>query len=197
MTSPTHYPRHLWPAWGFSFSIHAIVMGIAISLLHDLPKPQPPVLRMEFLLTAPKSVADTASSQETVTELPSPAMPSSPRVMEQRTPTDPSIVQQMVRSVTPAAVPQRDMNQSSTASDSARVARPVPIEQQIETRPPVEEFRKPATMNTAQAIERPAPAASNLVKSTLAGFSRKLFNSEAATRNSRTLARSRTFGENM
>lgn len=170
MTSPTHQPRHLLPAWGLSFSIHAIVMGVAIALLHDLPRPQPPVLRMEFLLTDSTSVADPATPQETptATESPSPAAASSSRTtsassmhaIEQRSPSEPSIVQRMVNPVPPATAAQRDLSPSVTANDSVPVVRPAPIEQQLETLPPVTESSRPATMNTAQAIERPLLTAS-------------------------------------
>ena len=170
MTSPTHQPRHLLPTWGLSFSIHAIVMGVAIALLHDLPRPQPPVLRMEFLLTDPASVADATTPQETspAAEPSSPVVPSSSRTtsalpmhaIEQRSPTEPSMVQRMENPVPPATMVQRDVSPSVTVNDSIPVARPAPIEQQIEPLTPATESSRPATMNTAQAIERPLITAS-------------------------------------
>lgn len=170
VTSPTYQPRHLLSAWGVSFCIHAIVLASAVSFLHDLPRLQPPVYHMEFLLTDPKSVADAATSHEatTVTEHSSPTVPSHSRatstssthVIEQHALTETSIVQQSVNHVTTAAVEQRDMSPSATASDSTPVASPTPIERHVETLPPVIESRRPATMNTSQAVERPFMTAS-------------------------------------
>lgn len=170
MTSPTHQPRHLLSAWGLSFCIHATVLAGAVAFLHDLPRLEPPVYRMEFLLTDPKSVADAATSQEatTVTEPPSPTAPSHSRatstssthMIEQHPLTETSIVQPTVNPVTPAAVEQREMSPPATASDSAPVASPTPIERHVETLPPVIESRKPSTMNTSQAVERPFMTAS-------------------------------------
>lgn len=134
MTSPTHHPRHLLSAWGLSFCIHATVLAGAVAFLHDLPRLELPVYRMEFLLTDPKSVADAATSQEatTVTEHSSPTAPSHSRatstssthVVERPPLTETSIVQPTVNPVTPAAVEQREMSPSATASDSTPVASP-------------------------------------------------------------------------
>jgi|CXWL01.1.fsa_nt_gi protein TonB len=165
MTSPTHQPRHLLSAWGLSFCIHATVLAGALAFLHELPRLEPPVYRIEFLLTDPKSAADAATSQEatTVTEPPSPAAPSSSRttstssthVIEQHPLTETSIVQPTANPVTPAAVEQREMSPSATAIDSTPVANPTPIEQPVEILLPVIESRRPATMNSPQAVERP------------------------------------------
>ena len=172
-TVPTHQPRHLLSAWGLSFCIHATVLAGALAFLHDLPRLEPPVYRMEFLLTDPKSVADAATSQEatTVTEPPPPTAPSHSRatntssthVIEQHPLTETSIAQPTVNPVTPAAVEQREMSPPATASDSAPVASPTPIERHVETLPPVIESRKPSTMNTSQAVERPFMTASTQV----------------------------------
>ena len=165
VTSPTYQPRHLLSAWGVSFCIHAIVLASAVAFLHDLPRLEPPVYRMEFLLTDPKSAADAATSQEatTVTEHSSPTAPSRSRatstssmhVIEQQPPTETSIVQPAVNPVTPAAVEQREMSPSATTSDSTPVASPTPSERHVDTLPPVIESRRPATMNTSRAVERP------------------------------------------
>ena len=170
MTSPTYQPRHLLSAWGLSFCIHATVLAGALAFLHDLPRIEPPVYRMEFLLTDPKSVADTATSQEatTATEHSSPTAPSRSRatstssthVIEQHALTETSIVQLTVNPVTTAAVEQREMSPSTTASDSTPVATPTPIERHADTLPPVIESRRPAMMNTSQAVERPFMTAS-------------------------------------
>ena len=165
MTSPTYQPRHLLSAWGVSFCIHAIVLASAVAFLHDLPRLQPAVYRMEFLLTDPKSVADAATSHEatTVTEHSSPTAPSRPRatstspmhVIEQQPPTENSIVQQAVNPVTPAAVEQREMSPSATTSDSTPVASPTPNDRHVDTLPPVIESHRSATMSTSRAVERP------------------------------------------
>lgn len=165
MTSPTHQPRHLLSAWGLSFCIHATVLAGAVAFLHDLPRIEPPVYRMQFLLTDPKSVADTATSQEatTVTERSSPAAPSRSRatstssthVIEQHPLTETSPVQPTVNPVTSAAVEQREMSPSVPSIDSTPVTTPTPIERHVDTLPPVIESRKPPTMNTSQAVERP------------------------------------------
>lgn len=170
MTLPTHQPRHLLPAWGLSFCIHATVLAGAVAFLHDLPRLEPPVYRMEFLLTDPKNVADAATSQEstTVTEHSSPTAPSRSRatsissthMIEQHALTETSIVQPTMNPVTPAAVEQREMSPSATAIDPTPVASPTPIERHVDTLPPVIESRRPATMNTSQAVERPFMTAS-------------------------------------
>ena len=165
MTSPTYQPRHLWSAWSVSFCIHAIVLASAVAFFHDLPRLQPAVYRMEFLLTDPKSVADAATSHEatTVTEHSSLTAPSRSRatstssrhIIEQQPPTENSIVQPVVNPVTPAAVEQRKMSPSATTSDSTPVASPTPSDRHVDTLPPVIESRRPTTMNTSRAVERP------------------------------------------
>lgn len=170
MTSPTHQPRHLLSAWGLSFCIHATVLAGAVAFIHDLPRVEPPVYRMEFLLTDPKSVADTAISEEaaTVTEHSSPIAPSrfratstsSTPVIKQHSLIETLLVQPTVNPVTPAAVEQREMIPSATAIDSIPVASPTPLEQQVETLPPVTESHRPATMNTSQTFDRPFISAS-------------------------------------
>lgn len=122
--------------------------------------------RMEFLLTDPKSVANAATSQEatTVTEQSPPTAPSHSRatstasthVIEQHPLTEASIVQPTVNPVTPPA----------TAIDSTPVASPTPMERHVETLPPVNESRRPATVNASQAVERPLMAASAQVAAT-------------------------------
>lgn len=176
MTSPSHQPRHLLSAWGLSFCIHATLLAGALAFLHDLPRIEPPVYRMEFLLTDPRSVADTATSQEatTATEPPSPTAPSQSRatstssthVIEQHPLTETSLVQPTVNPVTPAAVEQREMSPSTTAIDSTPVASPTPLERHVDTLPPAIEPSKPATMNTSQAVERPFMTASPQVAAT-------------------------------
>ena len=165
MTSPTYQPRHLLSTWSVSFCIHAIVLASAVAFFHDLPRLQPAVYRMEFLLTDPKSVADAATSHEatTVTEHSSLTAPSRSRatstssrhIIEQQPPTENSIVQPVVNPVTPAAVEQRKMSPSATTSDSTPVASPTPSDRHVDTLPPVIESRRPTTMNTSRAVERP------------------------------------------
>lgn len=173
MTSPTHQPRHLLSAWSLSFCIHATVLAGALAFLHDLPRIEPPVYRMEFLLTDPKSVADTATSQEstTATEPPSPSAPSQSRatstsstqVLEQHSITETPTVQQTVNPITTAAVEQREMSPPATAIDSTPVATPTPIERHVDTLPPAIESHRPATMNTSHAVEHPFMTASSQV----------------------------------
>lgn len=168
VTSPTYQPRHLLSAWGLSFCVHAIVLAGAVAFLHDLPRLEPPVYRMEFLLTDPKSAADTATSEEaaTVTE-PShtrAASTSATHVIEQHALTETSTVQQSVNQVTPASVEQREMSPSATASDPTPVASPTPIERHVDTLPPVIESHRPATMNTPRTVERPLTTAFSQVE---------------------------------
>ena len=173
MTLPTYQPRHLLSAWGVSFCIHAIVLASALAFLHDLPRLQPPVYRMEFLLTDPKSVADAATSHEatTLTEHSSPTAPSrsratstsSMRVIEQQPPTETSIVQPTVNPVTASAVEQREISPSTTTSDSTSVASPTPIERDVNTLSSVIESHRPTTIDTSLAGERPFMTASSQV----------------------------------
>lgn len=177
MTSPTYRPRHLLSAWSVSFCIHAIVLVSAVTFFHDLPQLQPAVYRMEFLLTDPKSVADAATSHEatTVTEHSSPTAPSRSRatitpsrhIIEQQPPTENSIVQPVVNPVTPAAVEQREMSPSATASDSTPVASPTPSDRHVDTLPPVIEPPGPTPMNTSQAIKPSFMTASPQVATSL------------------------------
>ena len=171
MTSSTHQPRHLLSAWGLSFCIHATVLAGALAVLHDLPRLEPPVYRMEFLLTDPKSVADAATSQEatTVTE-PSHSRTtstSSTHVVAQPPLTESLIVQPTANPVTPAAVEQREMSPSATTSDSTPVESPIPIERHVDTLTPVIESHRPSAMNTSQAVERPFMTASSQVAASL------------------------------
>ena len=168
-TLPTQQPRHLLSSWGASFCIHAIVLAGAVAFLHDLPRIEPPVYRMEFLLTDPKSVADAATSQEatTVIEHSSPSTPthsrtanhSSSHMIEQQARTEASIVQPNVNTITTAVEP-RLMRKLSAAIDSTPISNSTPIERQTETPPPVTESRRPTTMNTSQLLEHPFLTAS-------------------------------------
>jgi protein TonB len=91
----------------------------------------------------------------------------------------------MVNPVATATVVQREKNPSATMHDSTPIEKPAPIEQQLETLPPVTESSKPATMNTAEAIERPvltafahvtaSPAAEPIIKSLQDGMSHSSF----------------------
>lgn len=155
-TLPTNHSRYVLPAWGLSVCIHATVLAGALTFLHDLPRLEPPVYRMEFLLTDPKSVADTATAQEATraTEQASPAATShpratgasSPRLSEQHSLAEPSIIQRAVTPVTSAAVAQQQMSDSTPVS-------PASIEQ-ADTPPPVTESPNAPAVNTTQAIER-------------------------------------------
>lgn len=168
-TVPTPQPRHLLSSWGLSFCIHAIVLSGAVAFLHDLPRVEPPVYRMEFLLRDSKSVADAATSQEatTVTERSSPSTPtrsrtanhSSSHMIEQQARAEASIVHPNVNTIT-AAVEPRITKQLSTAIDSTPVLSSTPIERQTETLPPVIESHRSTTMNTSQPLERPFLTAS-------------------------------------
>ncbi|TKB67047.1 MAG: TonB family protein [Nitrospira sp.] len=163
-TLPPQQPRHLLPAWGLSFCIHATVLAGAVAFLHDLPRIEPPVYRMEFLLTDLKSAADTAASQESpaATEHSSPIAPSYPRLAnissahgsEQHPLTNTSIVHATVNPVTPATVEQREAHPSATAVDSTPVESPASIDRQVETLPSVIESSQAAASPTEEPIAK-------------------------------------------
>jgi TonB family protein len=169
-TLPTPQPRHLLSSWGLSFCIHAVALSGAVIFLHDLPRVEPPMYRLEFLLTEPKSVSDAAMSQEatTVTERSSPSTPthartanhSSSQMIEQQARAETSVVQSNVNTITTAAVEPRITRQLSTTIDPTPVLSSTPIERQTETLPPVTESRRPTPMNTVQPLERPFATAS-------------------------------------
>lgn len=138
---PPAFPsRYRILGWGCSFCLHAMALAAVTSLLRELPQAPAPVYRMEFLLTDPQSDADQATSSDPqsaadpvtpqeagalpedlsqVVASPSPSMSSTTEeVLEQRPLSEPAIVQQTIRHVTPAARAQHTPNSSSAAAAS-------------------------------------------------------------------------------
>lgn len=186
---PTQQPRHQLSAWSVSFSIHATLLAGAVAFLHDLPRLEPPVYRMEILLSDPQAetdqvtpsdpqgeavpgrdqeIADLLEDSSRVLASLSPSIHStSEEVVEQHALSEPSIVQRRVQHVTPAAPTQQSTNVSSSASDPVPVESPIPIKRQTETVASVNEFT-PETIErsemTAAAQAAATPATETIAK---------------------------------
>jgi protein TonB len=163
-TVPTQQPRHQLFPWGLSFCIHATVVAGAVTLLHDLPRVEPPVYRMEFLLTDPQSEAEAAPPQETAaTEDSSLIMPSSSpatspstaEMIENQPISEPSITQQTLNQAAVADEAPHETRLSPTSSISPPVAHPAPIDRRIETADRANNSNGPVTTHTAQAVKHP------------------------------------------
>lgn len=155
--------RHQLFPWGLSFCIHATVVAGAVTFLHDLPRVEPPVYRMEFLLTDPQSEAEAVPSpQETeAAEDSSPIMsssalatsPSAEEMIEHRPISEPSITQRTLDQATVANEAPHETRLSPTSSVSTPVAHPAPIERRIETAVKRPMMTAPAQVATTTAVE--------------------------------------------
>lgn len=164
-TLPIQQPRHQLFPWGLSFCIHATVLGGAVTFLHDLPRVEPPVYRMEFLLTDPQSEAEAvAPPQETsATEDSSPMMssaspatsPSAEAMIEHPPISEPSITQQTLHQATMADETPHETPLSPTSSISPPVTRPAPTKRRIETADRANSSNRPVATHTAQEVKHP------------------------------------------
>lgn len=164
-TVPIQQTHHQLFPWGLSFCIHATVVAGAVAFLHDLPRVEPPVYRMEFLLTDPQAEAEAvAPPQETsATEDSSPMMssaspatnPSAEAMIEHPPISEPSITQQTLHQATMADETPHETPLSPTSSMSTPVARPAPTERRIETADRANSSNRPVATHTAQEVKHP------------------------------------------
>lgn len=166
--------RHQLFPWGLSFCIHATVVAGAVTFLHDLPRVEPPVYRMEFLLTDPQSEAEAVPSpQETeAAEDSSPIMsssdlatsPSAEEMIEHRPISEASITQRTLDQATVVDEAPHETRVSPTSSISTPVAHPAPIERRIEAAVKRPMMTAPAQVATTTTVES---SAKNLQDDTL------------------------------
>ncbi len=174
--------RHQLFPWGLSFCIHATVVAGAVTLLHDLPRVEPPVYRMEFLLTDPQSEGETVPSPEetAATEDSSSSAlatsPSAEEMIEHRPISEPSITQRTLNQATVVDEAPHEARLSPTSSMSTPVARPAPIERRIETAVKDPMMTTPAQVATTSAMD---PSANNLQVDTSPALQTKYDNQQS------------------
>lgn len=157
--------RHQLFPWGLSFCIHATVVAGAVTFLHDLPRVEPPVYRMEFLLTDSQSEAEAVPSPEetAATEDSSSSAlatsPSAEEMIEHRPNSEPSITQRTLDQATVADEAPHETRLSPTSSISTPVAHPAPIERRIEAAVKRPMMTAPAQVAPTTAVD---PSAKNL-----------------------------------